>query len=271
MDYQHLPINPDYLPLLEKVQLAVNENYWQLNAEKNTDESKQLILAFYRQYLKSNNIVLDGYTSKELIGKLYHDTHEYSILTKPLHDPMVEGIHINAWNCVILQFRDGRFLHIGAFENPQHATDIVRRLIQEKGKVLDESMPIAETSIGSSVRITTVKSPVVDEEVGVSCYIRKLTKEVFRVEKYVDSGFALKQEIDMISTFMKRGISVLVVGKVNTGKTTFLSYLLSTLSNDTKIVTIENSARELNLAKEVNGETVNNVVHLLTRENRLKV
>ena len=268
--YKLQAIHPDYFPLLEKVRMAVNENYWQLNAEKNTNESKQLILAFYRNYLKSNNIRLDGYTSKELIRKLYNDTHEYSVLTDALNDDSVEGIHVNSWNCIILQFRDGHFEHISGFENPEHSIDVIRRLIQEKGKVLDESMPIAETSIGSNIRITTVKSPIVDENVGVACYIRKLSKQVFQIEKYVDGGFALKQEIHMLSTFMKRGVSVLVVGKVNTGKTTFLSYLLSTLSDTTKIVTIENSAREMDLTKIQDGEVTNNVVHMLTRESKVE-
>ncbi|MFI3205961.1 MAG: type II/IV secretion system ATPase subunit [Clostridia bacterium] len=266
--YKKFPKTPHYIQLLEKVQFAVNENYWQLNAEKTNSETKQLIMAFYRQYLTSNNISLDGYTIEELAEKLYNDTHEYSILTAPLNDPNVEGIHVNAWDCVILQFRDNSFLHIEAFENPSHAVDIMRRLIQEKGKVLDESMPIAETSIGSDIRITTAKSPIVDENIGVSCYIRKLSKTVFSIEKYTSSGFGTIEEIDMISTFMKHGVSVLVVGKVNTGKTTFLSYLLSTLSNNTKIVTIENSAREMNLVKVLDGEVVNNVVHFLTRESK---
>ncbi len=270
MTYKQVAPNPDYFPLLEKVRLAVNENYWQLNAEKNTTESRQLVLAFYRNYLKSNHIQLEGYTSKELIRKLYNDTHEYSILTDALKDDTVEGIHVNAWNCIILQFRDGHFEHISGFENPEHSIDVIRRLIQEKGKVLDESMPIAETSIGSNIRITTVKSPIVDEYVGVACYIRKLSKQVFQIERYVDGGFALKQEIDMLSTFMKRGVSVLVVGKVNTGKTTFLSYLLSTLSDTTKVVTIENSAREMDLTKVKDGEVVNNVVHMLTRESKIE-
>ena len=270
MKYSMQAINPDYFPLLEKIRIAVNENYWQLNAEKSNSETKELILAFYRQYLKSNKIRLDGYTGKELIHKLYNDTHGYSILTDALNDDSVEGIHVNAWNCIILQFRDGSFQHISGFENPEHSIDVIRRLIQEKGKVLDESMPIAETSIGSNIRITTVKSPIVDEEVGVACYIRKLSKQVFQIERYVDGGFALKEEIDMLSTFMKRGVSVLVVGEVNTGKTTFLSYLLSTLSDTTKIVTIENSAREMDLTKIKDGETVNNVVHMLTRESKVE-
>ncbi len=260
----------DYFAVLKKVRIAVNENYWQLNAVKATDETKELIYAFYRQFIKSNAIYVDGLNSEQLIRKLYNDTHEYSILTDPLNDDAVEGIHINAWNCIILQYRNGDFKHIQGFENPEHSIDVMRRLLQEKGKVLDENMPIAETSIGSSIRITTVKTPIVDEEVGVACYIRKLSKQVFRIEQYISSGFAMEKEMQMLSTFMKRGVSVLVVGKVNTGKTTFLSYLLSTLDNDTKVVTIENSAREMNLTKYDNKEIVNNVVHMLTRESKVE-
>ncbi len=267
---KQISISSSYFYVLEKVRKAVNENYWQINAVKATAETKELIYAFYRQFIKTNAIYVDGLNSEQLIKKLYNDTHEYSILTDALNDDAVEGIHVNAWNCVILQYRNGDFKHIKGFETPEHSIDVIRRLLQEKGKVLDENMPIAETSIGSSIRITTVKTPIVDEEVGVACYIRKLSKQVFKAEQYISSGFALEKEMQMLSTFMKRGVSVLVVGKVNTGKTTFLSYLLSTLDNYTKIVTIENSAREMNLVKIEEGIIVNNVVHMLTRESKNK-
>ncbi len=257
-----------YFQLLEKIQVSVNENYWQLNYQKPTSETKELILAFYRKYIETNNITINGLNNEELSHKLYHDTHGFSILDEPLADDTVEGIHINAWNCVILQYRDGTFKHINAFENPTHAVDIMRRLIQFRGGVLDEAVPISETSVGSNIRITTVKSPIVDEEIGVACYIRKLSKTVFKVEQYIASGFAEMKEIEMLSTFMKRGVSVLVVGKVNSGKTTFLSYLLSTLSDTTKIVTIENSAREMDLIKVNQGKVINNVVHMITRESK---
>lgn len=256
------------MELLEKIQYSVNENFWEINAQANTDdaETKPLVLAYYKNYLEINNIEIDGITQDELIVKLYNDTHKYSVLTQALEDDEVEGIHINAWNCVIIQFRNGEFFHANSFENPQHAVDIIRRLIQSKGKVLDNSTPIVETSISSNIRVTTVKSPIVDEHIGVSCYIRKLSKQTFTAQQYIQGGFADGEEIDMLKIFMKRGISMLIVGKVNSGKTTFLSYLLSTLSNNTKIVTIENSAREMDLVKNQNGETVNNVVHMITKE-----
>ncbi|MFI3327449.1 MAG: hypothetical protein R3Y35_14950, partial [Clostridia bacterium] len=98
-----------------------------------------------------------------------------------------------------MQMRTGEFRFIEAFESPSHAIDIMRRLIQSKGGVLDEAMPIAETSIGSDIRITTVKSPIVDENIGVSCYIRKLSKSVFRIEQYTKTGFAEQKEIEMLN------------------------------------------------------------------------
>ncbi len=259
-----------YLKLLEQIQQLVSQNYWQLGAEGNTDKAKQIILNFYQSYLDREQISVDGLSTDKLAQKIYHDTHEYSVLTDPLNNPAVEGIHINAWDCIILQMRSGEFVFIDGFETPGHAIDIMRRLVQSKGGVLDESMPIAETSIGSDIRITTAKTPIVDDTVGVSCYIRKLSKSVFSVEQYLQTDFATKQELSMLTTFMRRGVSLLVVGKVNTGKTTFLSYLLSTLPNHMKIVTIENAAREMDLVKKKDGKTINNVVHMLTRESKIK-
>lgn len=257
-----------YFLLLQKIQTSANEIYWQINSEKATDETKELILAFYKKYLETNNLEIAGFDTKTLAGKIYNDTHGFSVLTDPLEDDDVEGIHINAWDTVIVQYRNGTFKHIDGFENPQHAVDIMRRLIQEKGAVLDEAVPVVETSIQSNIRISTVKTPIVDEAIGIACYIRKLSKTVFSVEKYIETGFAMKSEINMLTTMMRRGTSVLVVGRVNSGKTTFLSYLLSTLPNNSKIITIENAAREMDLTKRENGKVINNVIHMLTRQSK---
>lgn len=270
MIYKKIISSPQYYEVLEKAQAEANNQFWQINSSEVTEETKSLLNSFYKKFIDDNSVEIAGYTKEEIIEKLFNDTHNYSVLTDPLNDPDVEGININSWNCIILQFKNGKYLRINGFENSEHAINIMRRLIQSKGGVLDDAMPIIETSIGSNIRITTVKTPIVDEDIGVSCYIRKLSKTTFKKEQYIDSGFCTNKELDLLTTFMRRGVSVLVVGKVNTGKTTFLSYLLSTLSNNTKVVTIENSAREMNLVKIEEGIIKNNVVHMLTRENKNK-
>lgn len=267
MIYRKHRYDANYINILEEVQKKVTEIYYKI-IDGDAEKHKELIIKFYIKIINENNYKIYDFITEELAEKLYNDTHSFSVLTQPLNDPEIEGIHVNAWDTILLQFRNGEYQKIDGFETPTHATDIMRRLIQSRGGTLDNAYPLNETSIGSSIRITTFKSPIVDEEIGIACYIRKLSKKPFKRETYLNSNFIDEKELNMLEILMRRGVSILLVGKVNTGKTTFLSYLLSTLPNSMKIVTIENSAREMDLIKKEDGETVNSVIHLLTRDSK---
>lgn len=130
-----------------------------------------------------------------------------------------------------------------------------------------EGIPIAEGSIGSNIRITGVTAPIVDDDVGIAVYIRKLRDKIFTTDEYVGRNFASEAVLHTIHTCVQRGVSTLFLGKVNTGKTTLAKYALDCLPDEMQIITIESGAREMNLVKhDENGIPVNNVVHMLTRE-----
>lgn len=264
--YRRRGVNPHYLQILRDVQVMQTETFWQLLADARTRSGqtlKEQVMPYIRQVVGQSGQKISEYTMPELCEKLYNDTQGYSILTEPLNDPEVEGIHVNAWDNVRLQFTDGSSMPIDGFLSPEQAVDILRRILQESGQTIDDAIPVAEGSLGSNIRITVVKSPVVDPNVGISCYIRKLSKKVFLESEYLAGDFACEKELELLSTALRRGISTLLVGKVNTGKTTLLSYLLSTLPPEHEIITVEGGAREMNLAGE--GR---NVIHMLTRESK---
>lgn len=264
--YRRMGFDPIYPQLLRDVQAMQTETFWELLTDSRSRDQKtlkELVMPYIRQTIEEKGYQAAGYTLEELCEKLYDDTLGYSILTKPLNDPEVEGIHVNAWDNVRLQFTDGSSMQVDGFLSPEQAVDILRRILQESGQTIDDAIPVAEGSLGSNIRITVVKSPVVDPDVGISCYIRKLSKKVFSEGEYLAGDFATAKELKLLSTALRRGVSTLLVGKVNTGKTTLLSYLLSTLPQEQEIITVEGGAREMNLA----GEN-RNVIHMLTRESK---
>lgn len=270
--YERKGYDAKYPEILTKLQEEQTKAYWQVTAEGNSVKSRELIMPFIQKYVESHNISIRNHTSLELCEKLYNDLQGYSILTAPLLDDDVEGIHVNAWNNVRLQLRNGQSVKIDGFNSRQHAVDIIRRMLQESHQTIDDAIPVAEGSIGlgGRVRITALKTPVVDEDVGIACYIRKLNRRVFTEEQYLAGDFADQRELRFLEIALRRGISTLLVGRVNTGKTTFLNYLLSKMPDDMEIITIECGAREINLIKrDENGEIVNNVVHTLTRESKI--
>lgn len=72
--------------------------------------------------------------------------------------------------------------------------------------------------------------------------------------------------LDFLSIALRYGLSLCVTGSTGSGKTTLMSWLLSTVPDDKRIFTIENGCREFDLVREdEDGNVLNNVVHTVTR------
>ena len=66
---------------------------------------------------------------------------------------------------------------------------------------------------------------------------------------------------------VRYGISICIAGATNSGKTTLLDGILSTIPDDRRIYTIENNVREFSLIKrDERGNIINNVVHTVTKD-----
>ena len=131
--------------------------------------------------------------------------------------------------------------------------------------IIDNSCPIAQGHLPGNTRITAVKTPVVDEDRGISASIRLLHNSDITTEKIVSVGTATEKMTDFLCMCLRYGVSFLVAGATSSGKTTLLNALLATVPDEKRIFTIESGSRELSLIKRKNGRVVNNVVHTLSR------
>jgi pilus assembly protein CpaF len=68
----------------------------------------------------------------------------------------IEEIDINSWRDIEIQYSDGRTAKLEEhFDSPEHAANVIRRMLQNSGKVLDNASPIitsrlARTSVSRS-------------------------------------------------------------------------------------------------------------------------
>ena len=74
----------------------------------------------------------------------YEDTEmaEYGFLTKYIFADGIEEIDINSWRDIEIQYSDGRTVKLEEhFDSPDHAANVIRRMLQNSGKVLDNASP----------------------------------------------------------------------------------------------------------------------------------
>ena len=250
--------------LLAKTQEYIAKYY----ATALTDEQKHdQLKAYIEKYILDGGFLVHDFTEEELIDRLYAEMVEYSILTPFLVSPDIDEININAWDDITLTYSNGRMEKLEEhFRSPQHAVDIVKRLLHHSGMIIDNATPIAQGHLPGNTRITAIKSPVVDEEAGISVSIRLLHPQRVDRKHIIEGGMATEEMIAFLEMCIRYGVSVVIAGRTSSGKTTLMNTLLSSIPDDKRIYTIESGARELFLVKKNRfGDTLNNVVHTLSR------
>ena len=173
----------------------------------------------------------------------------------------------NAWNDIEIQYSGGKTEKLTEhFDSPDHAVNVIRRMLHVSGTVLDNASPLVTGTLAKNVRIAVLKAPIVDEEVGIAASIRIVNPQSMEKEDFVNGGTATGEMLDFLAECIRYGISVCVAGATSSGKTTVAGWLLTTIPDKKRIFTIENGSRELALVREKDGRVVNSVVHTLTRD-----
>ena len=254
----------DFMTMLRMTQEYISKTYAAaLSDARKRDQLKKYI----EKYMHDTGYVVDGYSFGELADKLYCEMAEYSVLTQYLGQPKIEEININGWDDVAITYTDGSIKKAAEhFYSPQHAIDIVKRLLHHSGMIIDNATPTAQGHLPGNTRVTALKDPIVDEDRGISVSIRLLHPSTVNLKRIVDGGNATQQMVDFLCMCLRYGVSFVVAGATSSGKTTMLNALLSTIPDDKRIFTIESGSRELSLVRRNrSGKVMNNVVHTLSR------
>jgi len=253
----------EFWPLLGLVQEYISQTY----AAALTDKDKLSQLKSYiEKYLRDKEYGVDGIPTQNLIEKLFSEMAQYSVLTQYLGSPELEEINVNAWNDIALTYLDGSIVKTKEhFHSPQHSVDIIKRLLHHSSMIIDNATPMSQGHLPNNTRITALKEPIVDSELGIAVSIRLLHPQRINRNELIRTDFATGEMLDFLAMCIRYGVSTVIAGATSSGKTTLLNALLGSIPYNKRIFTIESGSRELSLVKEENGKIINNVVHTLSR------
>ncbi len=261
----------DFSTVLKEVQEYISENYAELITDSSLEDAKEQMKRYISKFIMENRIAVKGMNGNELIEALYTEMAEYGFLTKYIFGKGIEEININSWQDIEVQYSDGRNVKLDEqFDSPEHAINVVRRMLHVSGMVLDNASPSVLGHLSKNIRIAALKTPIVDEDVGIAASIRIVNPQSMKKEDFIQAGTATDKMLDFLSYLIRYGISVCVAGATSSGKTTVLGWLLTTIPENKRIYTIENGSRELDLTRFQNGKVTNSVIHTLTRDSDIE-
>ena len=258
----------DYSDILDKLQRIIAKNHsTELAQVLYSAEAEYRLKELIMQHLNTERMVAKGFSNiSELVDMIYDDMAGMGLLSAYLKDDTTEEININGYNGIWVLYRDRKIRLPHTFGSPEACSNIVRKMSRFGSVILDGSKPIGDSFISRGIRMSGAIAPCVDFDTGAIASIRRQKPSYITKENLISWNTATADELDFLMLCINNGISMAIAGATGSGKTSDMGYILSCVSADKRIVTIEDT-RELSLVRfDKNGIMINDVIHLLTKE-----
>jgi pilus assembly protein CpaF len=157
-----------------------------------------------------------------------------------MEDRTVADILINGAHNVYVE-RHGKLMPTRVkFRDEAHLMRILDRIVSGVGRRIDESTPMVDARLADGSRVNAIIPPLSIDGAIVS--IRRFTIERLGVEEMIDLGTLNQACSDVLRGVVRGRLNTLISGGTGAGKTTMLNFLSGFISEDERIVTIEDSA-----------------------------
>jgi len=162
-------------------------------------------------------------------------------ITDLLNDKSITEIMVNGSDSVYIEI-DGKLIKDNgvSFINDDHIIRTIQRLIQPLGRTIDIANPMVDARLADGSRLNAVIPPLSIK--GPVFNIRKFKKELANIEDFLRSGTMTPYMARFLEACVEAKLNIIICGGTGSGKTTLLNVLSSFISNDERIVTIEDAA-----------------------------
>ncbi|HDL8060131.1 TPA: CpaF family protein, partial [Yersinia enterocolitica] len=165
-------------------------------------------------------------------------------LRELMEDDSISDIMVNGPEKIFIERFGMITLTSRRFINNEQLTDIAKRLMQRANRRIDEGRPLADARLIDGSRINVAISPIALD--GTVLSIRKFSNNKRKLEDLVDMGAMSSDMANFLIIAASCRVNVIISGGTGSGKTTLLNALSMYISENERVITLEDAA-ELNL------------------------
>lgn len=155
-------------------------------------------------------------------------------------DPDISEIMINGHTDIRIE-KKGKIQRAKGiqFRDQAHLVEVCQQILGEIGRRIDKAHPLEDGRLNDMSRIN-VTHPAVGPN-GPYVTIRRFSDTAFSMEKLVSMKSMSEEMAEIIGNLVYTGYSIVIAGATGTGKTSMLNALSGCISNDARIITIEDN------------------------------
>ena len=190
-----------------------------------------------------------------LVEEILDETFGLGPLELLLKDPTISDILINGPKNIYCE-RGGKMEKTNVvFRDNAHLLQIIDRIVSKVGRRVDETCPMVDARLEDGSRVNAIIPPLALD--GAAMSIRRFGSNPLKLEDLLNYKAFTPEMVMLLEGAMKARLNIVISGGTGSGKTTLLNTLSSFISNEDRIVTIEDAA-EIQLQQD-------HVVRLETR------
>ncbi|EKO3791686.1 CpaF family protein [Vibrio metschnikovii] len=177
---------------------------------------------------------------QEFVKNLVDELVGLGPLQTLMDDDSISDIMINGHENVFIE-RGGLVekAHID-FIDERQLLDIAKRIAARVGRRVDESSPTCDARLQDGSRVNIVIPPIAID--GTSISIRKFKKQSIDFTKLCEFGAMSPEMAQVLMVAARCRLNILISGGTGSGKTTMLNALSQFISENERIITIEDAA-----------------------------
>ena len=222
----------------------------ELSKMKNLSKAIQYLQEQTNKIIKSYGIKLTPSQYIKIIYYIYRNFVGYNQINTIMEDPNIEDISCDGVGIPVFVVHRiyGSLKTNVIFDNPEDLRRFIVKLAERSGRYVSYAEPILDATLPDGSRVAaTLASDVATR--GSTFTIRKFGKNPFSPIDQIKLKTANAEMLAYLWYLLEHSASMLIVGGVATGKTTFLNSICMFIPPEAKIVSIEDT-RELRLTHE---------------------
>lgn len=157
-----------------------------------------------------------------------------------LKEPSISDILVNRYNKVFIE-RNGKLSETQVrFKDDQHLLHIIEKIVSQVGRRIDEAQPIVDARLQDGSRVNAIIPPLALD--GPCLSIRRFGRHVVTQEEMLQYKTLTPGMLRFLAACVQAKATILISGGTGSGKTTMLNAMSRFISEEERIVTIEDTA-----------------------------
>ncbi|MBF0386631.1 MAG: CpaF family protein [Candidatus Omnitrophica bacterium] len=246
-----MPVQTEYDDTKAKLHryLISKTDFIKVKDTLNDDQMRLYVDAAITALSRENDIMITLEDRLKLIREIASSVMSLGPIRPLLEDKEVTEVMINGYRQVYAQRSGKMFLTGITFDDNAHLMHTIQKLMAASGtsRRVDESSPYVDFSLNDGSRVNVLLPPC--SMVGPVVTVRKFSRDISTVDNLVDLGTLSRAMATFLIAAVKAKLNIVFCGATGSGKTTVLNVLSRHISEDERIITIEDTS-ELRLLQQ---------------------